>query len=123
MGKKKQKAEKKKEIANDIDEDKLFSDVSKLAEGILDLAKSVVPFYKDFADDVIYERITDINQIERQLDYMLDFCFYEEILLLYKAVLRKLYYNYPETVVSYVQFYREMYEDEGEEDEQVSEDV
>jgi len=122
MGKKKLKTEKKTEIIDTNIEDKLFSDISVLAEGLKDLAKSALPLYQDFADDVINERITSIKEIEWQLDYMLSFCFDDEILLLYKAVLRKLYYKYPETVVSYVQFYREMYEDEGEE-ELVSEDV
>jgi len=118
MGKKKQKTEKKTENVNDIDEDKLFFDVSELAKGILDLAKSVVPYFKEFTDDVIQERITDIKEIEWQLTHMLSYCFDDEILLLYKAVLRKLYYKYPDTVVSYVQFYREMYEDEGEDDDE-----
>jgi len=119
MGKKKQKTQQKIENVNAKDEDIFFSDVSELAKGILDLAKSVMPFYQDFADNVINERITSIKEIEWHLDYMLSFCFYEEILLLYKAVLRKLYDKYPEAVGSYVQYYREMYEDEG----QVTEDV
>jgi len=119
MGKKKQKTEKKTEIIDNKIEDKFFSEISTLAEGIIDLAKSVLPFYKEFTEDVIHERITDINEIERQLDYMLSFCFDDEILLLYKAVLRKLYDEYPDTVCFYVQGYRDMYED----DEQVSEDV
>jgi len=113
MSRKKQKIEQKTDNLSTNDEDKLFSDISEIAKGILGLAKTTVPFYKDFTDNVINERISDIKTIEWQLSLMLDFCFDDEILLLYKAVLRKLYDEYPETVVSYVQFYREMYEDEG----------
>jgi len=94
---------------NDNNEE--FSGICELFEGLFDLAKTTLPFFKDFTDDVINERITRIKEIEWQLTNMLSFCFDEEILLLYKRILRKLYDKYPDIVEFYVQYYREMYED------------
>ena len=95
------------------DESKFFSDVSELIKGTLDLTKYALPLYKEFADDIIHERITNIEQIERQLDSMVSYCFDKEILLLYKAILRKLYCKYPDMVKDYVRLYYDMYENDS----------
>ena len=92
-----------------------FEDIRKIAEHIHSLSRSVWPEYKRFVDDVISERITDIHEIERTLDYMLTFCSDEEILKLFKAVLRKIYYKDPDLVKSYVTTYFEMYGDDTNE--------
>jgi len=91
------------------DSNQFFSDVANLFEGIFDITKTMLPAYKEFADDVVCERITDIEQIERQLDSMLTYCFNAEILLYFKAILRKLYKTYPDTVHAYVKLYCDMY--------------
>ena len=96
------------------DEDKLYSDVSKIAESILELGKSALPIYKEFAEDIIYERITNIEQIERQLDFMVSYCFDVEILSLYKSILRKLYSKHPDTVQFYVQQYSDIFVTESD---------
>ena len=92
---------------------KLFSDIGNLFEDIFDVVNSVKPFYKDLTDDIINDRIINIEQIERQLDYMVTYCFDSEILLLFKVILRKLYYKYPDTVQTYVQLYFDMHGDEN----------
>ena len=99
------------------DEDKLYSDVGKLAKSILELEKSALPIYKEFAEDVIYERIIDIKQIEWQLDFMVSYCFDVEILSLYKAILRKLFSKHPDTVQFYVQQYFDMFGNESDNSE------
>ena len=91
------------------DEAKFFEDISVIVENMNELAKPVLPEYKNFAKDVIFDRMTDIYEIERMLDYMVTFCFNNEILLLFKAVLRKLYYRYPDVVNIYVTVYFDMY--------------
>ena len=93
-----------------------FDDIKILAERLNDLAKTAVPFYKDFTEDVVSGRKTDINEIELQLDYMVSLCFSDEILLLYKTVLRKLYDKYPDIVKSHIDLYFEMYGDCGDSD-------
>ena len=91
-----------------------LSDIGNLCQGIQDFGKSAVPVYKEFAYDVIHERITDIDQIEYQLDFMLSFCFDSEILQLYKSVLRKLLIKHPDSVQFYVEQYFEMFGTETE---------
>ena len=99
------------------EKDKFYSGVRELAGNILELGKSALPIYKEFAEDVIYERITNIEQIERQLDFMVTYCFDDEILFFYKTILRKLYYKYPDTVQSYVQLYFDMFGNESDNSE------
>jgi hypothetical protein len=87
----------------------LVKDIGEIVKGFSGLADIALPEYKRFADDVVSERITNINEIEYRLDFMLDFCFDNRVLLLYKKVLRHLYHTYPDTVKSYVDAYYDMY--------------
>ena len=100
------------------EQEKFFEDIGALAENMNGLAKSVLPDYQRFAENVILGRITDIHEIERQLDYMLSFCFNEEILSLFKAILRKLHRKHPDVVKSYVTAYFDMYGDDANEMEE-----
>jgi hypothetical protein len=99
------------------DETKYFEDIRTIVESFKALSKSALPAYTNITEDIINDRITDINEIERTLDYMLDLCFDDEILLLYKAILRKLYPKYPNVVASYIKYYFEMYESDESKDE------
>ena len=100
------------------DTNSFYNDIAALFEGLNDIAKSQVPYYRAFADDVVRGRITDIDQIEHELDSMVTFCFNEEILLLYKSVLRRLYKKNPETVDAYVRLYYDMYENNEDYEEE-----
>ena len=90
-----------------------FEHIAGLAEQIRGLADDALPGYEDFTARVVRGQIKDRNQIEHQLDYMLTFCFDDRILALFKRVLRKIHTRYPETVLSYITAYREMYENDG----------
>jgi hypothetical protein len=81
------------------------------------LAAAALPAHEDFTNAVLQNRITAQNEIEHSLDYMLDFCFDERTLLLYKKILRHILPKYPDTVSYYVNAYREWYDNEegGEE--------
>ena len=94
-----------------------FEGVAKLAEQIKGIADNVFPVYKAFTEDVVFERITDITEIELTLDYMLTYCFDDRILALYKKILRKFYKSYPHMVKSHVDAYYEMYVYEGDDSE------
>jgi len=94
-----------------------FEKIAVLAQQFKGLANDALPIYKAFSEDVLCERLTDIQEIERNLDGMVSFCFDDRILLLYKKVLRKLYDQHPETVKSYVDIYYDMFEENGEGDE------
>ena len=73
------------------------------------LAGSVMPEYEEFAEKVMSENITDINIIERKLDNMIEYCFDEKILILYKKILEKIYPQAPEVVEFHVNEYYEIY--------------
>jgi len=95
-----------------------YGDIFNLVEQITGLADKVFPYYEAFAEEVASDCITDINEIERELDYILSYCFDNRILLLYKKILRKTYKQYPSVVKSYVDAYYDMFEsDEGENEE------
>ena len=93
-------------------DNQFFDDIAGQIKG---LADDVLPYYSAFSSDVANNRITDILTIERELDYMLSFCFDDTILLLYKKILRKINKQYPDTVKCYVDAYYEMYGIEGSE--------
>jgi hypothetical protein len=57
------------------------------------------------------EQSRDSRRIERCLDGMLDFCFDDEMLVLFKKLCRHYFDVDPEATVSYVQAYREMWDE------------
>jgi hypothetical protein len=99
-------------VSDETDYADLIKDIGQIAESISGLADIALPEYQLFTNDVISGRIKDINQIERKLDFMLDFCFDNRILLLYKKILRHIFYKHPDTVKFYVDAYLERYEDD-----------
>jgi|GEM_PF-6353172 len=89
-----------------------FESVAGLAEQLYGLADDVLPIYMEFTEDVLLNRITNIDMIEHRLDSMVACCFDDRILSLYKRVLQKLYSNHPDTVETYVELYYRMFEEE-----------
>lgn len=63
-------------------------------------------------DQIISSKITDCKVIEQTLDIMLDTAFDEKVLILYKKLCRYYYFIDPQAAVSYVEFYREMWDSE-----------
>jgi hypothetical protein len=98
---------------NDKPEDfQQFADgIAELLKGRDSLAQMAVEQYKPIADDIISGRLTDSHQIDLTLDWMCDFCFNDNMLKLYKAVLRSILQNHPEIVASHIQQYREMWDE------------
>lgn len=97
--------------ARDTAKEKFFNDIAAIIEQRNGLADLALPWYTAFAEDVEDGYITDIKEIEWELSFMLDFCFDDRILALYKKVLRKIFYKYPETVHFYVYAYKDMYDE------------
>ena len=92
----------------------LIDGIVGLFEQLNLLAKSTVPHYEYFTRNVEKGIITNIHQIEYEMDRMLTFCFDDEILVLYKRVLRKIFNQHPEIVKFYVDAYYDMH---GENDD------
>ena len=84
--------------------------IGALAGQLQGLAAQALNQYSPIAEDIIAGRITGENNIGLQLDYMLDFCWDNTVLSLYRKVLRSLYGKHPELVVFYAQRYYEMWD-------------
>lgn len=91
----------------------MMEEIKKLIESQQQLAKQAVGIYKTEVDEIIRSKTTDDHKIQLTLDYMLSFCYDPRMLLLYRRLCRHLYSFNPEAAVSYVNAYREMWDEEG----------
>jgi hypothetical protein len=96
-------------MSEETDLTNFIKDIGKIVEGFSDLADIALLEYQLFTNDVLSGRFKDINKIEYKLDLMLDFCFDNRILSLYKIVLRHIYYKHQDTVKFYVDAYIDRY--------------
>lgn len=87
--------------------------IYQITEQIVQLHRKAYEVYLPLVEDVC-SRIVSEDELSHLLDYVLDFAFDEKILGLYKRVCRRYSYIYPSCVKSYIEAYREMWEDEGE---------
>lgn len=78
---------------------------------ILDEAQTV---YSHEVELLIHDKCRDPKRIEYLLDGLLDFCFYPEMLRLYKKVCRHYFDINPEATADYVGFYRELWDSEND---------
>jgi hypothetical protein len=91
----------------------MIEEIKKLIENRGQLAQQAFVQYEPMVKNIISSKITDVNNISYTLDCMLDFCFDEQMLLLYRRLCRYLLDIDPEATASYVQAYREMWDEEG----------
>lgn len=92
----------------------MIEEINKLVQQQQELAKRAFKEYLPIVEDIIATQTKDINQISFTLDYMLDFCFDEQMLLLYRKLCRYLYDIDQGVAVSYVNAYRETWDEESE---------
>jgi hypothetical protein len=89
----------------------------ELAERINSLNQETVhqtlTVFKPEVDDIICNKITDKQRIETALDRLLDVAFDEDILSLYKKLCRYYFLVDQEATISYIQSYREMWDEES----------
>jgi hypothetical protein len=78
------------------------------------LARRAVEEYEPIVDSIVHSRSTEIRDIERTLDGLLDFCFDPEALLLYKKLCR--HYDFIDLIATadYVRTYRAMWDSNPE---------
>lgn len=70
--------------------------------------------YASEVDDIINSEVKDEQHIQRTLDGLLYFCFDDDILLLYRTLCRYYYDINPNVTVEYINYYREMYDNEDD---------
>ena len=94
----------------------LVERIAELARRSQELAREAVCLYSTEVAAILKAQSRDPRRIERCLDGMLDFCFDDKMLVLYKKLCRYYINLDPEATASYVHFYREMWGDEGSRD-------
>lgn len=90
--------------------DTLVEGIGKLAGETRKLAREAERQYSPEVEAILKARICDSRRIERCLDGMLDFCFDQCMLVLYRKLCRYYYGIDPEAAGWYVRVYREMWE-------------
>ena len=85
----------------------------QIAEKISKLYQEAYDVYLPLVEDV-YSRKVSEDELSHHLDYLLNYAWDEKILGLYKKACRRYLYVYPRCVKFYIEAYREMWEDEGE---------
>ena len=93
--------------------DNLVQRIGELAEDSQKLARQAVHQYAAEIEAILKAQSRDSHRIERCLDGILDFCFDDGMLSLYKKLCRYYFSIDPEATVSYVNAYREMWDQEG----------
>ena len=86
--------------------------IYQIAEQIVEIHQKAYEFYLPLVEDVCSRTVSEA-ELSHLLDYLLDFACDEKILGLYKKVCRKYLYVYPRCIKSYIEAYREMWEDEN----------
>ncbi len=84
--------------------------IYQIAEKISKLYREAYDVYLPLVEDVC-SRVVSEDELSHLLDYLLDFACDEKILELYKKVCRRYLYVYPGCIKSYIEVYREMWED------------
>ena len=94
--------------------DALLENVSTLAAQMQDLARQAHAGYAVEVDAVIAARSRNVRHIERLLDGILDFCFDDAMVQLFKRLCRYYYTLDPTATAEYVHSYRDMWDGEEE---------
>ena len=94
-------------------EEELMNQLRLLIDSRADLAKDAYQVYEPKVESLIANKTKNKNEIERLLDGLLDFCFNDDILTLYRKVCKYYYTISPASTVSYIEYYKEMYDPEA----------
>lgn len=92
--------------------DNLVQGIGELVRGAQRLARVAEQQYSAEVKTILKAESRDLRRIERCLDGMLDFCFDDAVLVLYKKLCRYYFVIDPEATVSYVRLYRDMWDEQ-----------
>lgn len=97
----------------DSKEENLVHHIGEQAKAVEELAGQAVQLYADEVEAILKVQSRDPQRIERCLDGMLDFCFDSRMLTLYKRLCRYYFEIDPESTASYVNAYRDMWDEQA----------
>jgi len=92
----------------------LVKSIGELAKARNQIARQAEQQYTFEVESLLKDQSRDPRRIEHLLDGMLDFCFDSAMLLLYKKLCRYYFAINPEATVSYVNAYRELWDEKRE---------
>ncbi|WP_273225280.1 hypothetical protein [Geosporobacter ferrireducens] len=90
--------------------DILSREIMEMVETRNILASRALEYFEPEVHEIIESRCCDKQKIEELLDRLLDYCFNEQILLLYRKLCRYYYQIDPAATVGYVNAYRDMWD-------------
>lgn len=96
----------------DPEYDALIRDVSEIAKSIIALGETAAKAYEPIVNDLIDSRCKDHMEIQRTMDYLLDFGGNPAVLQLFKKLCRYYFPLDPAAASDYVGFYLEQWEPE-----------
>lgn len=100
-----------------------FKETFELVEKIMPLQRELVhqtvAAYQPEVNAIVSNKIKDEHRIEQALTWMLDAAFDEQVLQLYKKLCRYYYFINPEVAVRYIHYYREMWDEEYQREEEL----
>jgi hypothetical protein len=96
----------------DPEYDALLADISEIAKSLNALGETAAAVYEPIVNDLINLRSKDNMEIQRTMDYLLDFCGNQAVLQLFKKLCRYYYYLDPAATSDYIGFYLEQWEPE-----------
>ena len=85
-------------------------ELKKIVIVLKQLTEQALNEYSALVNKIIFSETQDQMLIEHALDGLLDFCYDDNILILYKKLCRYYYYINPSATVFYVNAYREMWD-------------
>ena len=88
--------------------------IKEIASCFSSLTKQAREQYAPLVYNIIDNNLKDDNEIQRILDGILDFCYDEKMLLLYRKLCKYYYAINPVVTIDYIGFYREMYDEENQ---------
>jgi hypothetical protein len=91
----------------------MIEEIAKIIENRNQLAQQAHEQYEPLVNNIIASQNNDVNHICYTMDFMLDFCFDDEMLALYRRLCRYLLGIDPQAAADYVNYYREMWDEEG----------
>jgi len=91
----------------------MIEDIKALIESYGNLTQQAYEQYRPIVNSIIAAKNKDVNQICHTLDGILDFCYDDQMLLLYRQLCRYLFDIDQQAAVDYVNYYREMWDEEG----------
>ena len=96
----------------DLEYDALIEDLSEIAKSIIALGEMAAKSYEPIVNDLINSRCKDHMEIQRTMDYLLDFGGNPAVLKLFKKLCRYYFPQDPGATSDYIGFYLEQWEPE-----------